>query len=93
MTNTWQAYYPDDGETADDARILTTHWNRIRIFCEEDAAQTACEYDYSNRDGWERTMEEPFSIVVIAPDGKETRWSGRHEPSVEHRVTEAEDDG
>lgn len=91
MTDGWKAYYPDDGETADDARTLKMSSRKL-IWDAEDAAQRACEYDYQHRDGWERTQGEPFPIVVIAPDGTETRWSGYHEASVAHTVSEAEDD-
>ena len=93
MPGDWKAYYPEDGETTDDARVITPRWDWQQGFLDdEDAAQRACEIDYDERDGWERGMDEPFPIVVIAPDGTETRWTGRHEPSVEHHVSEAGDE-
>jgi hypothetical protein len=90
MTGTWRAYYPEDGETADDARVVEPRAWMPRIYDAEDAAKRACEIDYDERDGWERSQDVGFLIVVIAPDGTETRWTGRHEPSVEHVVEEAE---
>ena len=92
MTDVWRAYYPEDGETADDARVIKPPvWRNLRFLDAEDAAEIACEYDYSNRDGWERTMGEVFGIVVIAPDGTETRWNAHHEATVTHNVEEAEE--
>ena len=89
MTDGWKAYYPDGGETAEDARTVTPRvWRQI--YDAEDAACIACEHDYAARDGWERTMGESFGIVVIAPDGAETRWNAVHEATVTHSVEEAE---
>ena len=89
MTGTWRAYYPEDGETADDAReVRLPAWSLRKIYDAEDAASVACEMDYSERDGWERGMGESFPIVVIAPDGTETRWQGVHEATVQHLVDE-----
>lgn len=88
MTDVWKAYYPDDAETADDARKIAPLWDWQIIHDAEDAARRACEIDYVNRDGWERAADETFPIVVIAPDGTETWWEGSHEPSVEHNVQE-----
>lgn len=87
MSDTWQAYYPDDGETADDARDLPQSWGKT-IWDAEDAARVACEFDYYSRDGWERGMEELFPIVVIAPDGTESRWKAYNEQRVGHNVDE-----
>ena len=93
MTGGWKAYYPDDGETADDARVITPRWDWQQGFLDDgDAAERACEIDYDERDGGERDRDSNFPIVIIAPDGTETRWIGRHEPSVEHNVYEAEDE-
>jgi hypothetical protein len=93
MTGIWRAYYPEDGETADDARVIAPRWDWQKRFLDaEDAARRACEIDYDERDGWERSRDSDFPIVVIAPDGTETHWTGRHEPSVEHVVEEVEDE-
>lgn len=82
----WKAYYPDDGETADDAgNIKVYDWQKI--YDKEDAAKYACECDYSSRDGWERN-ESAFRIVVIDPEGNEHYFKGWHEPSVNHIVEE-----
>lgn len=91
MTGIWRAYYPEDGETADDARMLKPRWSWQRpIRDAEDAARRACEIDYDQRDGWERGQDREFPIVVIAPDGTETHWTGMHEPTVHHNVYAAE---
>lgn len=81
----WRAYFPDDGETSEHARKIT-HYDWQRIIDADDAADYACEMDFNSRDGWER-MEQSFPIVVIAPDGTEHKYTGRHEPSVDH-ITE-----
>jgi hypothetical protein len=92
MAEIWKAYYPECGETADDARVLKPRWDHQRIWDAEDAARRACEIDYSERDGWERGLENDFQIVVVAPDGTETRWKGCHVPSVDHCVEEVDED-
>lgn len=79
----WKAYYPCDGETAEDARAV----EGAAIWDANSAAQAACKYDYSERDGWERA-DRPFDIVVIAPDGTETAFTGAHEPDIHHAVYE-----
>jgi hypothetical protein len=86
MTDVWKAYYPEDGECADDAHTLTPKTGR-RILDAEDAAEIACEYDFDNRDGWERTHGDAFLIVIIDPKGISWRFSARHEPSINHSVS------
>lgn len=88
---TWRAYYPDEGESPDDAEPLPRggHWRQA--FDAESAAEIACEADYSERSGWERG-DADFVIAIISPDGAETRWQARHEPSVEHYVNEVSDE-
>lgn len=95
MTEGWKAYFPEEGEDAGDAMDLKIpEWKKN---CDaEDAAKIACEYDFGNRDGWERSPSSEFTIVIIAPDGKETRFKAWHEPSIDHCVKEVElekDDG
>lgn len=86
MSDTWRAYFPDDAETPEDAVVLRPQvWREI--YNAEDAAEIACKYDYGNRDGWERNGET-FLIHIIAPDGSETCWSARHEPTIHHSVEE-----
>jgi hypothetical protein len=85
----WKVYYPDEGETADDAVIVMPGFAR-RIRYAEDAAKIACEWDYGHRDGWERGQDTSFSICIISPDGEITNWTGRHELSVSHTVEEEE---
>jgi hypothetical protein len=74
---TWRAYYPEDGETADDAIML-------EALDADDAADKACENDYNNRDGWERQVSQEFRITVISPEGQEFQFNGMHEPSITH---------
>lgn len=80
----WKYFFPDDGETIEDAREFRA---RDQIGDSEMAAQIACERDFSEHDGWERSETE-FAIAVISPDGDVHRYRAWHEPSVEHRVSE-----
>lgn len=91
MSGVWKAYFPDDRHTADDAFVIKPRRFGPPIYDSESAAQRACEIDYDECDGWERGVGQDFSIVVIAPDGTETRWRARHEPSIEH-VVDQEDE-
>lgn len=86
MSKFWKFYYPDDGDTIEDASEAPS--GSIRHADAESVAQFACEFDYSDRDGWER-RDEDFTIAVVAPDGTETRFIAHHEPSVEHYVRKA----
>lgn len=79
----WSFYLPDHGETKNDAVPIIG-----RIWDFDHAAQEACEYDFSSRDGWERGEVE-FRIAVVAPDGETRTFVAWHEPSVEHRVRPA----
>lgn len=78
----WSFYFPEEGENKDDATVIIG-----KVWDADDAAQMACEYDFSSRGGWERGQEE-FDIVIINPDGEEFSFVGWHEPSVEHRAKE-----
>jgi hypothetical protein len=85
----WKVYFPDDDQGPEDAVEITCYeWRRV---CNADAAaDEACEYDYDERDGWERSMSggstPEFPMVIISPDGTESRYVGWHEPSVEHNT-------
>lgn len=92
MTGVWKAYCPEGGETAEDAYEVKPRPYGPGIHDAKDAAERACEMDYEDRDGWERGMGQDFFLVVIAPDGTETRWKAWHEPSVTHQVYEADDE-
>lgn len=81
--NEWGFWFPEDGETKDDVIPIIG-----RIHDAEHAAQEACEYDYSSRDGWERGEAE-FKVAVISPDGEETTFTAWHEPAIHHRVSAA----
>jgi hypothetical protein len=79
----WGFYFPEDGETIEDTVPIIG-----RTYDAAHAAEMACEYDYSSRDGWERKDIE-FKIVVVSPENVETVFIGVHEPTVAHRVHEA----
>jgi hypothetical protein len=78
--NEWLAYFPEDGQTIEDATLI------MGAYDAEDAAKQAVEYDFGNRDGWERTAECEFKVIVVSPDDKEFEFMGWNEPSVDHRV-------
>lgn len=83
----WGFYFPDDGETAADATHVPERVrNLAATVSPRIVAEMACAYDYDERDGWERKPEANFTIAVVSPTGTETRWTGWHEPSVEHNV-------
>ena len=90
--NDWRAYYPEDGQTADDAVVVRprSQW-APKIMDAEDAAKRACEMDFTERDGWERSRDTEFPIIIIAPDGTETEWACAHEPSINHTAREKTD--
>jgi len=86
----WKAYFPEDGETSDDAVTFDPpKWKPL--IDAEDAAVFACEYDYGGRDGWERDMGQGFQVVVIAPNGAETLWNCWNEATVEHCAAPAQE--
>lgn len=80
----WRVYYPENGETAEDAVCLTAYRKR-RIIDAEDAAEIACEYDY-NENGGDYRDGEAFIIVIIDPNGNEHQFHGRHEAIIIHTV-------
>lgn len=92
MSGTWKAFFPEDGETIDDAWEVKakTHpvTQRPMFMDAEDAAQRACEIDYDERDGWERNHDSSFMIIVVSPLGTQHSFNGRHQPSVDHTVEE-----
>lgn len=77
----WKFYFPDFCEDESDAvgRQYPDHYSA------EDVAQCACEYHWSERDGWE-AVERPFEIRVISPDGLNHTFTGEHVPSIDHNV-------
>ncbi len=76
----WKAYFPEDGETLEDAEIIMSVRNA------DQAAEEAVEYDWSSRDGWERgdSAQNGFTVIVVSPDGEEFHYTGFHEPDVRH---------
>jgi hypothetical protein len=85
MSDVWKSYCPEDGESADDARVVVSRVQR-RILDAEDAAEIACENDFNHNDGWERG-ESAFLLCIIDPKGITWRFSARHEPAVSHSVS------
>lgn len=81
----WKAYFPEDGESSSDAHEIEIY-DFQRIVDAEDAAERACEYDWGNRDGWERGMDREFIIIVISPNGEHSAFKAWNETSVEHKV-------
>lgn len=79
---TFRVYFPDDGETADDAKEFRA---KVKWATANDIAREACEHDFIHRDGWERG-ETPFPIIVIDDEGIEHRFTGIHERTVYHAV-------
>lgn len=85
----WKAYFPEDGESADDAHEIGIY-DFQRVSDAEYAAELACEYDWDNRDGWERSMGSEFIIIVISPNGEHSAFKAWNEASVDHNVSRAE---
>ena len=89
MSGTWKAFFPEDGETADDAWEVKRRWDwQSPFFNAEDVARRACEIDFDQRDGWNRNRDTRFLIIIIDPKGKHHSFNGWHEPSVDHLVEE-----
>lgn len=89
MSDTWKAFFPESGETAEDACEIKPRWDwQGPFFDARDAAKRACEMDFDERDGWERRNSDKFLIVVIDPKGVHHSFNGWHEPSVDHLVEE-----
>lgn len=85
MAAEWKFYFPDDGQTVENAvPIVTGH-----IMDAEHAAEEACDYDLSSREGHLR-LDSPFNIAVISPEGGETVFVGQHEATIVSHVREAD---
>ena len=85
----WAYYVPEYGEGKGDATVIYTYdWQGVHDA--EDAAERAAEDDWDNRDGWEAGLGDGPEIVVVSPNGAETRFSTEREAAVEHRVSELE---
>jgi hypothetical protein len=85
----WKAYFPEDGESLSDAHEITVY-DFQRVSDAEHAAELACEYDWGERDGWERSMGSEFIIIVISPNGEHSAFKAWNEASVDHNVSRAE---
>ena len=84
MNTKWKFYVPEDGATADDANPIRIYGFE-RIYTADDAAGHAAHREWEDG-GHERQIDSTVTIVVIAPDGAETRWTVSHEATVEHYV-------
>lgn len=80
---TWRFWFPEDGDTREDA----VEYKARGWMLSEDVARHACEYDFNERDGWERPAGQSFAIAVEDDKGNVTLWTGTHEPTVEHVVS------
>ncbi len=82
----WKYYVPEHGETKDDARPVMKHeWQKYMDA--ELAAEIASEEDWDNG-GYESGIGSGPDIVVISPDGNETKFSTYREYEVRHSVFE-----
>jgi len=86
----WKYYLPEDGYTTEDAIELRQPYWALKILDAEEAAELAAE-EYWNDSGWERGIDAEPVIVIIAPDGIETRWKIYHEPTVIHSATKIDE--
>lgn len=82
----WKYYVLDDGECADDATVI--HATNGFVWNASDAATIASEDIWDNRDGWECGIDLSDVIVIIDPDGEETKWRTSYEMSVDYYATE-----
>ena len=60
----FKVWFPEDGETEEDAVILESYFEYV--------GDTASEYDYHNRDGWERGFDEFEEVHFKEVDGDGT---------------------
>jgi hypothetical protein len=88
----WSYYLPENGETKDDAVPIEIYDWQHGIIDAEHAAEEAGEDEWDNRDGWESGIDHEPLIVVISPDGEESRWKISREACVNHRAREAQED-
>ncbi len=82
----FKVWWPDEGETEADAIDI------LGCFDHEQAADQAAEYDYDNRDGWERTECEEYPVCIKDVDtGEVQRFMCWWEPSVNYGSRRAEE--
>jgi hypothetical protein len=79
----WRYYFPESGETEDDAHLFPGE----QPLDHDEAAEMACELDYGRHDGWERGEDE-FEIAVVCPDGVTKTYNAHHAQTVQHYVSE-----
>lgn len=86
----WKYYVPEHGETVEESHTICTYfWQSV--FDAEEAAKFAAEDDWDNHDGWDRGIGCGPDIVVIDPDGTETKFSVTREATIAHNVCEFEE--
>jgi len=85
----WRAYVEDEGDPDDAWFVKCYNWQNIHDA--EDAADKAAEQEW-NDGGHDRGINGSPIIVIIAPDGTQTRWRVRNEAEVAHYVSEAPDE-
>ena len=76
----WRYYLPGTGGEADDALKIrrkdhTFHHGSI-------AAEIAFSDYWVHHDGYELGVDQDYELVLLAPDGSESRWSVRAEESI-----------
>ena len=62
--HTYKVYWPDDGETEDDAVTIESSWASDNL---EYVAEDAGEYNYTSRGGWE-DRNDVQKIAVLNPE-------------------------
>lgn len=81
MFRSYKVWWPEDGETEEDAHVFPDCWNH------EDAAQDASEYDYLERGGWESSPNDSKPIMVKDIEtGEVQRFKFWWEQSTEHHA-------
>lgn len=89
MTEKWIFWFPDSGETEEDA-------HEYPGYCPENIYEYVAEYagwfDYHNCDGWEREMEDPYPINIKGPSGNYYHFIGHNYLEIRHSVKEIKDD-
>jgi len=78
---TWKFYYPEFFQDIEDAQTVDVP----KWFSAENVAQHACQHHWDDHGGWEM-VDQGFQIVVVSPEGGETKFEGRHESDIHHRV-------
>ena len=81
----WQYYLVDSGDADHPINIPYARFC-MHSYDEEDAAVAAAEHAY-NRDPTDTELNYSYEMVLIGPDGSETRWGICHNARVTHSAT------